>query len=151
MGLIGLIPVLGELIEKVIPDPNKRMELNLQLAKLADAESARENELLKAQTVTNTAEAGHRSLFVAGWRPAVGWICAGSLAYNVILAPAFSLGIADLSFLQTILMGMLGLSISRSYEKVKGVANDVLPVFNNKEEKKKSRILPFDIPGIKGI
>lgn len=128
MGLLGLIPVIGDILDKVIPDPQERMKMQVELAKIADAESARETQLLVAQTATNTAEAGHSSIFVAGWRPAVGWGCGCALVYNTILAPAFGLGHADLGFLQTILLGMLGIGGMRSYEKVKGVASDVLPL-----------------------
>jgi len=128
MGLLPIIDVLGKIVDNVIPDPDKKMEVKVELAKLADAEAARENQLLIAQTEVNKAEAGHSSIFVAGWRPAVGWGCGCALVYNTIIAPLTGAGVADLGFLQTILLGMLGIGGMRSLEKIKGVASDVLPL-----------------------
>lgn len=128
MSLLSIIPVIGDLIEKVVPDPEEKMKLKLELAKLADAENQREHEQMLASSETNKIEAGHRSIFVAGWRPYIGWGLGTALIYNTLVAPAFNLGVADLPFLQTVLMGMLGIGAMRSYEKVKGVANDVLPL-----------------------
>lgn len=151
MSILSIIPVIGEIIEKVIPDPNKRMELQLELARLADAENARASQEALAQSEVNKVEAGHRSVFVAGWRPAIGWGCGVALIYNTVLAPLAGLGVADLGFLQTVLLAMLGISASRTIEKVKGVTNDVLPIFKKTEvsppsveaSKKKDRRWPF--------
>lgn len=146
-GLLSIIPIVGGIIDKLIPDPAEKMKLHLELAKLADAENARASQEALAQSATNTVEAGHRSLFVAGWRPAVGWVCAGSLVYNVILAPMVKLPVADLGFLQTILLAMLGISASRTMEKIKGVANDILPIFPKSE----APSVPAPTPKKKGI
>lgn len=132
-GLLALIPVIGDIIDKVIPDPNKKMELHLELAKLADAENARASQEALAQSEVNKVEAGHRSIFVAGWRPAIGWGCGVALLYNTVLAPLTGWGVADLGFLQTVLLAMLGISASRTVEKVKGVSNDILPIFKKTE------------------
>ncbi len=127
MGLLALIPVLGDIIDKVIPDPNKRMELNLELAKIADAESARESNERIAQTEVNKAEAGHSSIFVAGWRPGVGWMCVIATGYNLVLAPWAGLPTADNTLFRDVLLGMLGISVgARTIEKVKGVAQNTL-------------------------
>ena len=87
-------------------------------------------KLIELQTKINLAEASHRTLFVAGWRPFIGWTCGLALAYHFILQPILSLilvisGITvdlpefDMSSLMTVLMGMLGLGGLRTYEKVK--------------------------------
>lgn len=128
MSLIPFVDVLSKIVDQVLPDADKKLEVKLQLAKIADAEAARENQLLIAQTEVNKAEAGHSSIFVAGWRPAIGWGCGIALVYNTLLAPMFHLGVADLPFLQTILMGMLGLSVSRTVEKMTGNGTMVLPL-----------------------
>jgi hypothetical protein len=128
MSIMAIVPIIGGLIDKLIPDPSEKMKLHLELAKLADAENARASQEALAQSDVNKIEAGHRSIFVAGWRPAIGWVCGGALVYNVIVAPLFSLPTADLGFLQTILLAMLGISVSRTVEKIKGVSNDVLPM-----------------------
>lgn len=134
MGLLSIIPIVGEILDKVVADPDKKLELKLELAKLADQEAARESQERIAQTEVNKVESGHRSIFVAGWRPFVGWGCGSALIYNTMIAPMFGLGVADLGFLQTILLGMLGISVSRTVEKIKGVTNDVLPIIKPKNE-----------------
>ena len=85
-----------------------------------------------AQLQVNAKEAEHDSIFVAGWRPFIGWVCGGSLAYQFIIQPFAVFGLSamkidvgqlpviDYGALSTILMGMLGLGAIRSYEKVKG-------------------------------
>jgi hypothetical protein len=84
---------------------------------------------MMGQIQTNTAEAQSRSVFVAGWRPFIGWGCGSALLYNTLIAPLFSFPVADLGFLQTVLMAMLGVGAMRSYDKAKGTSNDVLPIF----------------------
>src|SRR3546814_15120057 len=74
-----------------------------------------------AQSEVNKVEAAHPSIFVAGWRPFIGWGCGCAFIYSAILAPLFKLQPADIAFVQTVLMGMLGIAGMRSYEKVKGV------------------------------
>ena len=81
----------------------------------------------------NTAEAQHRSIFVAGWRPFIGWICGTAFAYHYILLPTMKSIVAyhgievdwpvlETDQLFTVLMGMLGLGGLRTYEKMKGKA-----------------------------
>lgn len=127
---------LGPILEGVlrfIPDKGKR----------AEAQEAFEGQLLAAMTgivqgqlAINQKEAEHGSIFVAGWRPAIGWICGAGLGWNFVLQPlitwvAFLIpGGPDLSGapqleigeLMTLLLGMLGLGGMRTYEKRLGVA-----------------------------
>lgn len=127
--MFGFDDVLGaglKIIEKYIPDPQ---------AKIA-AEAALRTDLLsidKGQMEVNKAEAAHRSIFVAGWRPWIGWVCGTAFAMHFVVLPLVSVvgiyaGFAaptitfDMSSLMTVLMGMLGLGGMRSYEKIKGVA-----------------------------
>jgi|TARA_R110000744_G_scaffold116254_2_gene217371 hypothetical protein len=85
------------------------------------------NELISLQTKINEIEAGHRSIFVAGWRPFIGWICGFALAYNFIirdlfiwiLKPADIPPALQMEHLMTVLLGMLGLGGLRTYEKIK--------------------------------
>lgn len=123
-------PILGPLIER-IPDPNERRRLQ------AEAESnllSAVTGVVMAQIEVNKKEAEHTSIFVAGWRPSIGWICGAALGWNFVVQPlvmwvAFLFG-ADLSDaprletgeLMTVLLGMLGLGGMRSFEKTKGVA-----------------------------
>ena len=87
-------------------------------------------EINKAQIEVNKVEANSNSLFVAGWRPFVGWTCGVALCYHFVLQPfltfvlysfgqQITLPTFDMGTLTTILMGMLGLGGLRSYEKVK--------------------------------
>tara|TARA_Y100001973_G_C4993638_1_gene230164 strand:- start:191 stop:571 length:381 start_codon:yes stop_codon:yes gene_type:complete len=85
------------------------------------------NELIQIQTKINEIEARHRSVFVAGWRPFVGWICGFALGYNFIirdllvwaLQPEQIPPALQMEHLLTVLMGMLGLGGLRTYEKIK--------------------------------
>lgn len=156
-GLLAIIPVIGEIIDKLIPDPQERMKMQIELAKLADAENARDAQNALGQIEVNKVEAASSSLFVAGWRPAIGWGCGAALLYNTLLAPLFGLGIADLGFLQTVLMAMLGIGGMRTVEKIKGVAHGMTstPAVETETVKPidpvaypKKRVLPFSIPGL---
>ena len=73
-------------------------------------------ELVKVQSEINKMEAQHRSIFVAGWRPFIGWICGLALAYNFIIrdliawvSPDIMPPAIQMDQLITILLGMLGL------------------------------------------
>ena len=105
--LIG--PVTG-LLDKFIEDKDQKNALAHDLATMADNHA---QELAKGQLAVNAVEAAHKSLFVAGWRPFVGWICGVGLLYNVlisqILAIWFEVPTVDPSLLTPILMGMLGM------------------------------------------
>ena len=87
-------------------------------------------KLIELQTKINEAEAQHRSVFVAGWRPFIGWVCGIALAYNFVLRDLiiFVVGEAavppalQMDHLMTVLMGMLGLGAFRTYEKIKNVS-----------------------------
>ena len=78
--LIG--PVTG-LLDKFIEDKDQKNALAHKLATMADEHA---QELAKGQLAVNAIEAAHKSLFVAGWRPFVGWICGAGLLYNVIIS-----------------------------------------------------------------
>jgi roadblock/LC7 domain-containing protein len=108
--------------------PEKKAELEAKALELEQAS-------MNAQTEINKIEAGHTSLFVAGWRPAVGWICAAGLFYGTIGKPFIEFiarlcgftGVfpeIDGTTLNTTLYGMLGLGVMRTVEKVKGSARN---------------------------
>lgn len=90
--------------------------------------------LTTAQLAVNQAEASNASVFVAGWRPFIGWICGASLAYTYIGYPvllwAGALWFPQISppslmnddMLLELVLGMLGLGGLRTFEKLKGVA-----------------------------
>lgn len=125
--LIG--PVTG-LLDKVIEDKDQKAKLAHEIATLAERQA---HEAAMGQILTNREEAKHKSIFVAGWRPCVGWVCAVALAYHFVLAPLITFGIVwsgaeipelpafDMDSLMTVLLGMLGLGGLRTYEKQKGL------------------------------
>mgnify|MGYP003674224736 FL=1 len=117
--LIG--PVTG-LLDKFIEDKDQKNALAHEIATMS-SKFAQESVL--AQLEVNKVEAAHKSLFVSGWRPAIGWICGFALMYSTILAPIlgiwFTVPPVDSSLLTSVLMGMLGLGAMRTAEKVKGV------------------------------
>lgn len=124
--LIG--PVAG-LLDKFVEDKDTKNKLAHEIATLAEKQA---HEANMAQVDVNKTEAQHRSIWVAGWRPACGWICATALGWHFILQPIVLFAAAifnvtlpipafDMGSLMTVLMGMLGLGGLRSFEKSKGV------------------------------
>ncbi len=84
------------------------------------------------QAMANIEEAKHKSVFVAGWRPAIGWVCAVGLGYQFLILPfaglinAYYVLPAELPAIEaaeltTLVMALLGLGGLRSYEKTKGL------------------------------
>jgi len=127
--LIG--PVSG-LLDKFIEDKDKKNAIAFELSTMAERHA---QELAKAQIAVNQKEAAHKSLFVAGWRPAVGWVCVLGMASNFMVIPLanFALALAestivvpilDLTQMMPVLMGMLGLGAMRTVEKAKGVQRE---------------------------
>ena len=82
--IAALLPILGGVIDKVLPDKaaadKAKLEMQLKLLDAANAGAL-------AQLEVNKVEAAHQSTFVAGWRPAIGWVCAAALAYSYMLVP----------------------------------------------------------------
>ena len=127
--LTSLIP---SLLDKLFPDPAKANEAKLKLLELQQqgqlAELEAQTKLAQGQLAVNAEEAKSQNLFIAGWRPSVGWTCAIGLFYEFLARPiAIGFGydqFPDLPMgdLNTLLFGMLGLGALRSVEKVKGVA-----------------------------
>lgn len=138
-----MLPIVGGLIEaglkildKVIPDPQAKAAAQLELIRLQQEGEFKELEvglaLSKAQTDINEVEAANANIFVSGWRPAIGWVCAFALAAQYIGLPALAwastaFGIPpppnlDLSDLLVLLTGMLGLGALRTTEKIKRAA-----------------------------
>lgn len=125
--LIG--PVTG-ILDKFIEDKDQKAKLAHEIATMAEKHA---HEANMAQVQVNQAEAQHRSSFVAGWRPFIGWVCGIALAYHFVLSPIIVFGIAlsgavvpeipefDMGSLMTVLMGMLGLGGLRTFEKSKGL------------------------------
>ena len=123
--LSSLIGPATKRLDKVIEDKDQKNALAHEIATMAERHA---QELAKGQLDVNKVEAAHKSLFVAGWRPAIGWVCALGLFYNVILANIIGIWVdvpeIDTTLLVPVMMGMLGLGAMRSYEKVQGVSRE---------------------------
>ena len=128
--LTALVPALGTLVDRLIPDKaaadRAKTDMEAALVKAA-------NEAALAQVEVNKIEAGHSSVFVAGWRPAIGWVCAAALAWAFIVAPVATWGMAVFGVRETLpaigtdnlfelVLAMLGLGGLRTFEKMRGVA-----------------------------
>lgn len=125
--LIG--PITG-LLDKFIEDKDQKKQLAHDIATMAEKAA---HEAAMAQVAVNQQEAKHKSLFVSGWRPSVGWICSLAMGYHFVFQPLiiFIAGMAgvpipelpqfDMDSLMTVLLGMLGLGGLRTYEKQKGL------------------------------
>ena len=117
------LPMIGSIIDKIT---DKVDDFTLDKQEKAELIA----DINRAQLEVNKVEAGHTSIFVSGWRPFTGWICATALGYHYVLQPLLtfilysfgnevSLPTFDMTTLTTVLLGMLGLGGMRSFEKVK--------------------------------
>lgn len=128
-------------IDKIWPDPIKRAEEMRKLEEMKQngdlAQLDAHVKLMLGQLEVNKAEAQHKSVFVAGWRPFIGWVGGCSLAYTGIVYPLLTWGWAiwgpdgvsmpppiESGLLGTILTGMLGIAGMRSFDKAKGTQSD---------------------------
>lgn len=129
MSLLGISPIIqgvGQIIDNLHTSDKERMELEL------------ENKRLDVSVVnkvhdTNIAEANHRSWFVAGWRPSIGWVASAGLFYSFIIYPlllwlnavwgwtTIEPPALDDTALMNLVIALLGLGGLRTYEKTKGV------------------------------
>lgn len=133
----ALIPVLGTVIDKILPDPQAAAEAKLRALEMAQkgelAVLDADMRLALGQMEVNKVEAS-TDLFRGGWRPAVGWVCVIGLGYQFILQPLLPwivtvagghvppLPAIDNETLMVLLTGMLGLGGLRTFERVKGRA-----------------------------
>jgi len=127
------------LISTIWPDPVKQAQELRLLEELKQKGSLAELQahvtLLQGQMAINAKEAEHKSVFVAGWRPFVGWVGGFSLAYVSIIEPLMrfiatmtgytgDFPIIDTTLNMQILMGMLGIAGMRSYDKKQKTQTD---------------------------
>lgn len=128
-GLGAVADLANGVINRIWPDASEAEKAKLTVA-LAQLNA--ELETAKGQMAVNQVEAGNASVWVSGWRPGIGWICAAALGYQYVLYPLLlwltvfwptlvvpQPVINDVLF--ELLFGMLGLAGLRSYEKTKGV------------------------------
>ena len=129
------------IIGTIWPDPAKQAEAQFKLAQLAQAGDLAELNAyvtqLSGQLSINAKEAEHKSVFVAGWRPFVGWVGGFSLAYVSILEPLMRFAalmldytgefpVIDTTITMQVLLGMLGIGGMRSLDKYNGTQTDAV-------------------------
>lgn len=123
------LKVVGQVIDRAWPDPAEAAKQKLE------AEKALRESLAgwdRQQAEINRVEAASPSMFVAGWRPFIGWVCGGALAYTYVLAPFFVFGsqwfgvvppklpVLD-EHLYELLIAMLGFAGLKTYEMAQGI------------------------------
>ena len=115
------VEAIGNAVDKIFTNDEERMQAQAVLNKLALQPSILQAEL-------NKIEATHRSIFVAGWRPAVGWICALGLAFAFIGNPLLERFVGGepvevpLDMILELVIAMLGMGALRTVEKLQGRA-----------------------------
>lgn len=145
MDPLSILTIGGKLLDKLsdyFPSPEAKAKAQLalmemqqkgELAVMANelTKMQMENDLAKGQIDVNKVEATSEKLFVAGWRPAIGWICGAAFATQFVVGPLITYGAAvlghpvsfpklDFGEMLPILLGMLGLGAMRTTEKIKG-------------------------------
>lgn len=123
----GIIGEFGKIIDSVHTSAEEKADAQRKLLDLMQRPDL-------AQIAVNQEEAKHASIFVAGWRPFIGWVCGVSLAFNFMFYHFFVWGMGiwrpdlpplpnpDTSELMTLVLSLLGLGAMRSFEKTKGVS-----------------------------
>jgi len=122
MSLLSFLPFIGKVLDRVIPDKNARAVAQEALETM---DKNGDLELLKGQLEVNKVEAAHKSIFVAGWRPFVGWTCGLALFHHFLVTPIlgiwFIIPAVEIVAIYPVLMGILGL---RTYEKKAAIARE---------------------------
>ena len=138
MSLLALIPLIGDVLDKVLPDATAAADAKLRMVELVQkgelAQLDAETRLAAGQLAVNQEEAKHTGAFVSGARPFIMWVCGAGCAWNWVGLPIAKVSLAlagitlsvtpaDLSEMMPLLLGMLGLGSLRTVEKIKGVAS----------------------------
>ena len=129
--LPSILPAVTDIVGRFLPEDKEAQakaerEIEAQL-------TAHLAKIDLAQLDINKAEASHRSVFVAGWRPFIGWSCGLAMCLNFLSFPLASFVMAqtgylvelptlDMEQMMPVLMGMLGLGGLRTVEKIKQVS-----------------------------
>ena len=129
--LPSILSIVGEAVGRFLPeDKEARAKAERDIEAQLSAHLAK---IDLAQLEVSKQEAAHRSIFVAGWRPFIGWSCGSALAWTYIVQPVLSfilaqtghlvpLPLLDMGQMMPVLMGLLGLGGLRTFEKFKKVS-----------------------------
>jgi hypothetical protein len=135
-GLGSIFDLGGKIIDKIFPDKDAADKVKFEMMKMQQEGAFKEMELeyaaMAQQAKINEVEAGSSNFFIAGWRPAVGWVCVAAYAFNYLGMPLFNWGAKfflenapqitalNASELNPILFCLLGIGGLRTFEKVRG-------------------------------
>lgn len=131
MSFLSIFDAVTPVVNKIlsyIPDPQQKLEAQQALMQGLYQWDAQ-------QSAINVEEAKNSSIFIAGWRPFIGWTCGAAFAYKFVLQPFLVfiiiscqikfdiklLPALDWAEMSTVLLGMLGLGGMRSFEKYNGI------------------------------
>jgi hypothetical protein len=125
----ALLPIIGTVLDKVIPDNNAKQKAKQEIEKALIDNAAKIN---LTQAETNKIEAAHRSVFVSGWRPFLGWCSGVGFAWVFVISPVAQwvlilqgnpvvLPQLQTDVLMELTLAMLGLAGLRTWEKSKGL------------------------------
>jgi len=141
LGVGSIIEAVGKVADDLITTDKERLEMEVEQRKLDLEEKRIDQATDLAQIEVNKVEAASSSIFVSGWRPAIGWIGVAAMGYQFLAYPLFQWGwkwaqasswipaelepppVLDADQLWVILSGILGIAGMRSFEKAKGVAS----------------------------
>lgn len=135
-GLGSVFDFAGKVVDKLFPDPVQKAQAQIELFKLQQsgdlAKFAAETDITKAQIAVNQEEAKSTNMFIAGGRPFIMWVCGVAFAYVSIGEPVArfvltvlyhyqgAFPVIDTSITMQVLLGLLGLGVMRTTEKIKG-------------------------------
>lgn len=130
-GAGGAATVVGKLaeaifpiVDRLIPDPDKKQKLMTELLDTL-------GKFDLGQLDVNRVEAAHASVFVAGWRPFIGWVLGVGIGYSFLVAPVvgglvslwrpgFAMPVVD-DHLWELVFAMLGMGALRSFDKLRAI------------------------------
>lgn len=139
MSLMSLIPVVGGLLDKLIPDKEAAAKAKIELAALAQKGELAELEAITnlnvGQMEINKQEAASKHLFVAGWRPFIGWTCGAAICWVflgqpiaefILVANGHEVDLPNVhgEYLFELVLAMLGMGGLRTFEKIKGKSRE---------------------------
>lgn len=132
--LTAILGIGNTLIDRLLPDKTAAAAAKAQLIQM---QVQGDLEEMKGQLAVNQVEAASQSIFVAGWRPFVGWACGAAFIYAFIVQPATQALLVifhsnfdpgkmpklDITEMLPVLFAMLGLGALRSWDKSNGSDN----------------------------
>jgi len=133
--MLQFLPLIGQVVDKLFPDPVQAANAKLEMMKMEQAGEFKDIDASLQrdiqQIALNKIEAGSDNIFKSGWRPFIGWVCGFGFAYAVLVYPMLTWVAVvfdttpppnlDTGVLMSVLLGMLGMGGMRSFEKFKGL------------------------------